>query len=1660
MATQPAAAPGEKTTRNKRRGWLKWIAIGALLVVLILIALGPTIAAPLARPLIQDAANDQIKGHVEIDALDLSWFGAQEAALTLDDPDGREVADVAVRAETGLLGLALGSRDLGLVYLTGKADIVREADGRTNLLRAIEPRRPRPTPQEPAEPAQLPDNLEASLVLEGLDVTYRDAALAQQTGGQIEAVHLGSLRGSVDFAVGSPLTLEIRGPISTGLGEAFTEAGSIEVEANVTNLTDASGTLTPDALGGEVALAIDAPGVRGSLQAAMTDRVLTAGGESRVTIDLAEFASLIPSLAQALGAQPGVEITKLPTLALAVDSLRVPLDDLSQAAAALRLQTSEVEGSVRIEEDARPFAIEPLALALETPSLGETVTLRGGTSARIDGESAGELSVDLTVGGLLDEAGEFRKAMPGTLAGDLRITDFSTAILQPFVGALNLTLGPSAQLDLPADLGPELDASVAARSGGPGAYEVDLTLAAEHADVAADLAVSESGKQISSRGRGIHASFDSLASMAERALSLYGVTVEGGAGLTVDAADVEIDLARVTAPEGPDLRGARGRLSAAVSATSGTVIVPGHGEPVPFRLERLTMALATDDAGDDVSLTTDAGLTIDGEPAANVRTDMTLSGLLGPSGAPRLDSLPMLRGEARLEAAQTATLDKLLAPWLEGTGVELTKDLGERAELLALAASDPEAGANATSLDITLRSRHIDVTAPLTVTPERLSTREPLIIVDRAAGSTLSRVMGEAGPAAFGPTGAARLAIADMVVPVEPGWKIRPDRIRAGVTATLTDFALLLDPAALTAAGEGAAGGSSQARPSAPGGQRQRIAVPRLVATASAAPGEAPSVTMEGQFAHDDARFTAAANATLHGLFVDRPATPDNPLSALDPTGVRPEGRLALTGLPATLARLVPPSLLTVGEQRLDAVLLARDTLGRTVDIELTSAPVADDPRITEAALALRSEGTTTSALLRFARGTHVRLFEAAAEVRVTERVAEHLARTLAPELAARPDLVVPARLSLALQRPVTIPLSSGFTPDFSRADQVLALRAGLDASLAAITLPAEEGAEPLTVPPVTIEGLVIDAAAPLTVLAERGGEAQATIAGRLLQADGSPLAALSGEARAALASGKPAGPMPVSIALTNVAGKWIDEMLGRPALVAGALGDRFALSLAANPALLDGSDPSKEAISLSIDAPRFKTQAPIGVAFNPTAAYITQPLRATWTIGPAWGNHYLFGREAGGPPPALTLTEPTQTNIRVQRLALAVSEGAGPLKPGVFLIDATVTLPQFAAQMSDGGALRLSDVEFKLGRGPTPEQIGFALTVPRIKVGDQPEFTPEDRRITGRLASFTDETGAPTPDAARLYLSGGLGPIPTDLVDALAHQGGLLRDALGPTINLTIDADALSMQGGTLRATAVSPLARADVRGRVTDGLFIVDPASVVEVSRITPDLTRRFQKAIPVIATLEKTEQDQPARLTFQTPVAVPLDGTFDRLTGEMTFDIGTARYSTGDIFQKVLAVAQQRSAGEVGRRLPPLHVTMADGLVTYDRFSVPFGEFTLETQGAINLSSVPRQIRPGAPGENQLGPRRLEVLTFIPSGAFVAEAVPGIANLPVPVVGQLARLPIRTHGPIGDPTNDVAAELVGREAVNELVQPGRLLDDRARNLLKDLLGGGGDR
>ncbi len=157
---EPEAAPARPATGRKLRGCLGCAFKGPLgcLFFLIgalgaLVLLGPFLVGRFGPRYVEEAFNEATAGSVEIDRLSLSWGARQELAnLILRDPAGGRVltANVSLPSllDLGRAGWAAGPQgdpgraSLGRTRIELDLDLVMEADGRTNLEKALEAKWP------------------------------------------------------------------------------------------------------------------------------------------------------------------------------------------------------------------------------------------------------------------------------------------------------------------------------------------------------------------------------------------------------------------------------------------------------------------------------------------------------------------------------------------------------------------------------------------------------------------------------------------------------------------------------------------------------------------------------------------------------------------------------------------------------------------------------------------------------------------------------------------------------------------------------------------------------------------------------------------------------------------------------------------------------------------------------------------------------------------------------------------------------------------------------------------------------------------------------------------------------------------------------------------------------------------------------------------------------------------------------------------------------------------------------------------------------------------------------------------------------------------------------------------------------------------------------
>jgi len=462
---------------------------------------------------------------------------------------------------------------------------------------------------------------------------------------------------------------------------------------------------------------------------------------------------------------------------------------------------------------------------------------------------------------------------------------------------------------------------------------------------------------------------------------------------------------------------------------------------------------------------------------------------------------------------------------------------------------------------------------------------------------------------------------------------------------------------------------------------------------------------------------------------------------------------------------------------------------------------------------------------------------------------------------------------------------------------------------------------------------------------------------------------------------------------------------------------------------------PAPQDASLLARTPALRTPEPLRFALEADTARLARPARLAWRPDPAWLGELLGVEVRSDGPMAIELA-----TLSVGGLA---QDGPGVMAPGVFALDASLKAGPLELRPSDAGdadTIAHADTLDLAARSAGAGVVSLTGTL-RPRDGGVLELNA----LAERLA---DGAGQPTPDLARVRGTLKGDRVPSAFLDALSGLDGLLAEGLGERATIDAQVRGARLEGEDLSAddlTASLRGARADavLTGRLEAGVLrLPGEQTVLTVREIRPEMADRVGELLPQVLHLAKRPEDGPATLRVR-DLSLPTDGSVEGIDGSLTLALGTARFQASDAFSRILRATGLRGAADVGRRLEPINATISRGALTYEPFALPLGEFTLRSEGSIDLSN-----------------ERVDVVTWIPVGALTDAAagafstgLGGALGRAVPALEQVSMVPWRTRGPFGATTTSPAPKLLierrGDQLFDQLRKPGRLI--------QGLLGGG---
>ncbi len=645
-----------KTPRRRRRGRKLLIALGVVVLLLgVLVALAPTIVSGVAPGIIEGRINAGIAGRAEVRGLTLSWTGPQRVgSVRLFDPEGGEAADVSVRTDAGLLALATGNLDLGEVVVAGWASAESGGGERTRIERATEASAPAPAGERDAGGgASIPASLKAVVKLDAFEV--------RTDAGRVV------LDGEAGIAAGAPVTLTLGGKEDgrevlsltatltnlIGAGGAITiDAASVDAEGSVTQaptaLLDALAPLgvpLVELLGERADAAFNARGTMDALDASFslesagvsamggvrkTGEVVEQTGVISLRADGARVARAMPSLREALVESASIRVESWPEVTIIVEGLRAPLESIGKGdyrglGARVLLTSTPTRALVPTGSDAGgqgELALSGLELTLDAPDLGGAVSVKGGATATLDGRDAGELTISLDAPTLLDAGGALLDPGSAAVSGGVTLAGVAAQTIQPFVEGTGL--------DIARDLGAQLTMRATAQRAGEDKNHITVSLDAPKAT--AELDADIEGQTI--RG----GDSPGVLTLLDPGPTIVGLLADSGVSLasaagpyTITIQSLEIDLERLRAGEGLDLRAVHATASASIP---GAAITVGEGDAARvLGVRGLNLRLDASDPAAGVRVSGGAAGVVDGSDGGTFTLDARLGALFDASGA-------------------------------------------------------------------------------------------------------------------------------------------------------------------------------------------------------------------------------------------------------------------------------------------------------------------------------------------------------------------------------------------------------------------------------------------------------------------------------------------------------------------------------------------------------------------------------------------------------------------------------------------------------------------------------------------------------------------------------------------------------------------------------------------------------------------------------------------------------------------------------------------------------------------------------------------------------------------------------------------------------------------------------------------------------------------
>ena len=1274
--------------------------------------------------------------------------------------------------------------------------------------------------------------------------------------------------------------------------------------------------------------------------------------------------------------------------------------------AAINVKNLKVQYTDRSTASGADVSISDLDIKADIePGTPLTLKAKGKASNAADPSRNGGLAADIKIEKWSKEDGELtiKKAKS---TSTIEISDLPVALLEAFVPAapgqpapaLAKGLGDSLSLsiDVQGTMG-DLAAKTMLTTSGARA-SADIKWADGAITAAAPIEAMLSGKAIWELVPSIRKSLDGQD--AAKISALPDVT------FGIESLNLPFEQGQPI-----DLRGGGAKITLATTATRGTLKLAPDRPSQPFELSPLNVTVDSADLAKGLTVAARTDLAIEGTRAGEVTIDATCGGLLDKVGVPVGGIPPGLRGSVLVRNIATA----ILQPFVQSTGMDLAADIGPTLDVQVTAQADTTSGDSVPPTDLVLKvtSRELTADAQLSLLKEGIETKADGVRVDIAsAGRIASRfVKPETGWALSATDGGkATLVVRGLALPkAADGSRYLMEQLRTQTVLTLEG----ITARALNA-------------------NSDPVRIDRLNISTDAQNGTV-QLAVRADAMLGQRGFDVQCSADIPGMIVAPRAVEGGGTTFLaDFASVKPVGSLALSNVPVEIAGLFAKPA-PEGEKAMDLPSLLKGTMGPTFTVTVNSQPVEGGAGY-DFGVNAQAERMTAGVSARVDK-TQVALKSASVKSSLNEQAVQAILREFAPGITGAPKLLGVTQVELGVS-PITVPLDSTSKPVWHQAGTAsVSIEAKGRTIVDGLQMTDAQGvSKPLG--RVGVDGLKLTATSPMAIIMGTGQPgartATVTMSGKVIGPADTELCALAINAGAELEAAKPAGPATVSVKLTGLDTRQLEGVLGQDGLYSGALGARASLDIDAKLTPPIGSRGAFDVNAATIDvttnfqAANLETNGPLKAVISPASIAIKEPAKFTLRVDPQIANTLLQSKpKPGEPAPSassqLTMTAPATFSLTIDSFTLPRTKDAK------FAVKTSLQSAGLNLRDGDGRAVKLSGLNIRAATEDGKASPPLTFLIEAASAGVAEYTTTQPLRLMGKLENVINAQGAFDVKKGTLSMGGDLKGIPTALVDAFAKKEGMLVDALGPTVDVFVEAEKVPMEGlqgrggPTIKVRATSARATANVIGGVSENVFTSQGPVTVSVLEVTKALAARYIGSVPVVESIEKLQSQRPATITAN-DLKVPLNNDMSKLNGKVVLDPGELNFQMSEGFGKLVGDKFLKQKGVLGQKLQPVNVAFTDGVGALQRYDLPLGEFTLAVEGEVDL--VREQV---------------DIVTWIPATLLADETIGSLAGLlpggsnPLLSMGDFTAairefvpmVPYRTKGPMNSPKSSLVPD-----------------------------------